>query len=162
MFNYPHTHTHTKGKSMSLPEKKKQLKLIHWPRKMIFSHMASQRVVLFSMICLLNTTTCKGTTITPLQWVEDFTYILAYGIFSPVFENSSVKTHIDCQLQSRHSTLKSLCWFKLCSEGNWSSCIWHNEEQLSNICWSDTVWETRNQACPPASYFTYCAVCARV
>lgn len=125
---------------------KKVVKTNSWPRKIIFSHRASLRKALFSIICLLHTTTCKETTIMPLQLAEDFTDILAYGIFSPVLENSSVKIHI----QRKHSTLKSLCWLKLCSEGNWSGHIWHNEVQLGNICWSDTVWGTRNKACPAA------------
>lgn len=125
---------------------KKVVKTNSWPRKIIFSHRASLRKALFSIICLLHTTTCKETTIMPLQLAEDFTDILAYGIFSPVLENSSVKIHI----QRKHSTLKSLCWLKLCSEGNWSGHIWHNEVQLGNICWSETVWGTRNKACPAA------------
>lgn len=60
----------------------------------------------------------------------------------PVLENSSAKIHVDCQWQSRHWTLKSRCWFRLCCEENWSSCFWHNEEQLSNTCWRGTSWET--------------------
>lgn len=74
---------------------------------MISSHKASLRGTLFSMICLLNTPICKGTTAS-VSW--RFYLYLACGIFSPVLENS-VKIHRDCQPQSRHSTL------------NWSSCI---------------------------------------
>lgn len=92
----------------------------------------------------------------PLQWADGFTYILAYGIFFPLQGNSSVKIPIDCQLQSRHSALKSLCRFKLCSEGNWSGCIWHNKEQPGNIWWTDRVWEPRSKVCAASWDFCEC------
>lgn len=91
----------------------------------------------------------------PLHWADDFTYILAYGIFSPVLENSSVKICIDCQVQSRLSALKSLCWFQLCSGGNWSGCIWH-KEQPGNIWWSDTVWDPWSIEHPAARDHCFC------
>lgn len=50
---------------------------------MISSHKASLRGTLFSMICLLNTPICKGTTASVI-W--RFYLYLACGIFSPVWK----------------------------------------------------------------------------
>lgn len=106
-------------------------------QKIISFNTASLRGALFSMIPLLPFAKEQ-----PLCHFIELMILLRFwpmASFPPVLENPSVKIRIDCQLQSRHSALKSLRRSKLCSEGNWSGCVWHNEEQPGSIWWIDTV-----------------------